>query len=65
LLALLRDGVGAPRGTPADVIDLLNREINAAFEEPPIKQRFAELGAVPITGSAGRFGEMIAAETER
>ncbi|HZR75336.1 tripartite tricarboxylate transporter substrate binding protein [Bradyrhizobium sp.] len=58
-------GVGAPRGTPQAVVDLLNKEINAAFDEPPIKQRFAELGAVPITGSAGRFGEMIAAETAR
>ncbi len=58
-------GVGAPRGTPQAVVDLLNKEINAALDEPPIKQRFAELGAVPITGSAGRFGEMIAAETAR
>jgi tripartite-type tricarboxylate transporter receptor subunit TctC len=58
-------GVGAPRGTPRDVVDLLNREINAAFDEPLIKQRFAELGAVPITGSASRFGEMLRAETAR
>jgi tripartite-type tricarboxylate transporter receptor subunit TctC len=58
-------GVGAPRGTPQAVIDLLNREINAAFGEPLIKQRFAELGAIPVTGSAGAFGDMLAAETER
>ena len=58
-------GVGAPRGTPRPIIDLLNREINAAFDEPLIKQRFAELGAVPITGDAGRFGEMLTAETAR
>lgn len=58
-------GVGAPRGTPTAVIDLLNREINAAYEDPVIRQRFAELGAVPITGSASRFGEMLATETER
>jgi tripartite-type tricarboxylate transporter receptor subunit TctC len=58
-------GVGAPRGTPQPVIDLLNREINAAFEDPLIKQRFGELGAIPITGSASRFGEMIATETAR
>lgn len=58
-------GVGAPRGAPQAIIDLLNKEINAAFDEPSIKQRFAELGAVPITGSAGRFGEIIAAETAR
>ena len=58
-------GVGAPRGTPQPVIDLLNKEIDDAFDEPLIKQRFAELGATPITGSAGRFGEMMASETER
>ena len=58
-------GVGAPRGTPTAVIDILNKEINAAFDDPVIRQRFAELGAVPITGSASRFGDMLAAETER
>jgi tripartite-type tricarboxylate transporter receptor subunit TctC len=58
-------GVGAPRGTPPAVIDLLNREINAAFADPVIRQRFAELGAIPITGSASRFGDMLATETER
>ena len=58
-------GVGAPHGTPPAVIDLLNEEINAAFDEPLIKQRFAELGATPVRGSAGRFGEMLATETER
>ena len=58
-------GVGAPHGTPQAVIDLLNKEINAGFDEPLIKQRFAELGAVPVTGNASRFGEMLATETER
>src|SRR5579863_4086336 len=56
-------GVGAPRGTPKDVIDLLNKEINAAFGDPLIKQRFAELGAIPITGNASAFGGMLATET--
>jgi tripartite-type tricarboxylate transporter receptor subunit TctC len=58
-------GVGAPQGTPAAVIDLLNKEINAAHEDPVIRQRFAELGAIAITGSASRFGDMLATETER
>jgi len=58
-------GVGAPRGTPHAVIDLLNKEVNAAFDDPLIKQRFAELGAVPLTGGASRFGDMLTAETER
>ena len=58
-------GVGAPRGTPTAVIDLLNGAINAAFEDPVIRRRFAELGAIPITGSASRFGDMLTTETER
>ncbi len=58
-------GVGAPHGTPPEIVDLLNREINAALADPVIKQRLGELGAVPITGNAGQFGAMLAAETER
>ena len=58
-------GVGAPHGTPVAVIDLLNKEINAAFEDPLIKQRFAELGAIPITGDASQFGAMLVTETAR
>src|SRR6201996_9096721 len=58
-------GVGAPRGTPKDVIDLLNQEINAAVGDPLIKQRFAELGAIPIPGNAGAFGGMLTTETGR
>jgi tripartite-type tricarboxylate transporter receptor subunit TctC len=58
-------GVGAPHGTPQAVIALLNKEINAAFDDPLIKQRYAELGAIPVTGDASRFGEMLKSETER
>jgi tripartite-type tricarboxylate transporter receptor subunit TctC len=58
-------GAGAPRGTPQAIVDLLNREINAAFGDPLIKQRFAELGAIPLTGNASQFGDMLTAETER
>jgi len=58
-------GVGAPHGTPAEVVDILNREINAAVDDSLIKQRFAELGAIPIAGSADRFGDMLMTETER
>ena len=58
-------GVGAPHGTPAAIIDLLNREINEALAIPLIRQRFAELGAIPITGNASQFGDMLVAETER
>jgi tripartite-type tricarboxylate transporter receptor subunit TctC len=58
-------GVGAPRGTPAEVVDRLNREINAALADPLIKQRLGELGAIPIAGEAGQFGAMFTVETER
>jgi tripartite-type tricarboxylate transporter receptor subunit TctC len=58
-------GVGAPHGTPQDIVDLLNKEINAALADPTIKQRLAELGAIPITGTASEFGARLAAETER
>jgi tripartite-type tricarboxylate transporter receptor subunit TctC len=58
-------GVGAPRDTPKEIVDLLNREINAALADPTIKARFGELGAIPITGDAGQFGAMLSTETER
>jgi tripartite-type tricarboxylate transporter receptor subunit TctC len=58
-------GVGAPHDTPQPIVDLLNKEINAALADPTIKARLGELGAIPITGNAGQFGAMLAAETER
>ncbi len=58
-------GVGAPRGTPRDVIDLLNKEINTALEDPLVRRRLLELGIDPLTGNASQFGELLSAETER
>jgi tripartite-type tricarboxylate transporter receptor subunit TctC len=58
-------GACAPRRTPQAIVDLLNSEINAAFGDPLIKQRFADLGAIPLTGNASQFGDMLTAETER
>jgi tripartite-type tricarboxylate transporter receptor subunit TctC len=58
-------GVGAPRGTPPEIVDLLNKEINAALTDPAIKQRLGELGAIPITGNATQFGAILATETDR
>jgi tripartite-type tricarboxylate transporter receptor subunit TctC len=58
-------GVGVPHDTPREIIDLLNREINAALTDPLIKQRLGELGAIPITGNSSEFGAMLAEETER
>jgi tripartite-type tricarboxylate transporter receptor subunit TctC len=58
-------GVGAPAGTPPEIVDLLNREINAALADPTIKRRLGELGAIPITGDARAFAAMLSAETDR
>ncbi len=58
-------GVGAPRDTPQAIVDLLNKEINAALVDPLIRQRLGELGAIPLAGNAREFGAMLVAETER
>src|SRR4029077_7780410 len=58
-------GVGAPRATPAAVIDNLNREINAALSDPRMQARlFADLGGTSIGGSPAEFGKLIAEEIE-
>jgi tripartite-type tricarboxylate transporter receptor subunit TctC len=58
-------GVGAPRGTPREIVELLNLEINDALADPTIRQRLGELGAIPISGNATQFGAMLDTETER
>jgi tripartite-type tricarboxylate transporter receptor subunit TctC len=58
-------GVGAPKNTPAEIIDTLNREINAALADPAIRSRIADLGSVPMPMMAGDFAKFIAAETEK
>jgi tripartite-type tricarboxylate transporter receptor subunit TctC len=58
-------GIGAPRRTPAVVIDKLNKEINVAFGDPRIKARFAELGGTALVGSPAEFGKLVADETEK
>jgi tripartite-type tricarboxylate transporter receptor subunit TctC len=58
-------GVGAPRGTPAEIIDKLNREINAGLADPKLKARLVELGQIVTTGSPADYGKFIAEETEK
>ena len=58
-------GVGAPKGTPAEVIDKLNREINEILADPKAKARLADLGGVPIPMTPADFGRLIADETEK
>jgi tripartite-type tricarboxylate transporter receptor subunit TctC len=58
-------GVGAPKGTPAEVIDKLNRDINEILADPKAKARLADLGGTAFVGSPADFGKYIADETEK
>jgi len=58
-------GLGAPRNTPAEIVDALNKEINAALADPRIKAQFADLGSMVLLGSPADFGKLIAEETEK
>jgi len=63
--ASLRNGIGAPRGTPRDIIATLNREINAGLNDPNIKARFAQLGTETVPLTPEEWGQIIVEETER
>jgi tripartite-type tricarboxylate transporter receptor subunit TctC len=58
-------GVGVPKNTPAEVVEKLNKEINAGLADPKIKARFADLGGTPLVSSPADFGKLIADETEK
>jgi tripartite-type tricarboxylate transporter receptor subunit TctC len=58
-------GIGAPRGTPAEIVDRLNREINAAFADPVMKARLADTGGMPLPGMPAEFATVLANETEK
>jgi tripartite-type tricarboxylate transporter receptor subunit TctC len=58
-------GIGAPAGTPAEIIDKLNRETNAALADPALKGKLAEFGAIVMTGSPADFAKFIAAEIDK
>jgi tripartite-type tricarboxylate transporter receptor subunit TctC len=58
-------GIAAPAGTPADIIEILNRQTNAGLADPAIKARLADMGCMVLTGSAADFGKLIADETEK
>ena len=59
------NGVCAPKNTPAEIVDRLNREINAGLADPKIKARLAEMGASALPGSPADFGKLIADEIEK
>src|SRR5262249_33149581 len=57
-------GIGAPRSTPAEIVDRLNSEINAGLADPAIKERLAQLGGVPLPLTSDQYGKLIADEIE-
>ena len=58
-------GLGAPKSTPGEIIDKLNREINAALADPGMKARLADLGGIVLPGTPADFGKLIADDTEK
>jgi tripartite-type tricarboxylate transporter receptor subunit TctC len=58
-------GVGAPRNTPVEIIDKLNKEINAGVADPKMKARLTDLGGIALRGSPSDFGKLIVEETEK
>jgi tripartite-type tricarboxylate transporter receptor subunit TctC len=58
-------GIGMPRGTPREVVQKVNAEVNKALADPAMQKRLSELGGVPIPGSPEDFGKVIAAETAK
>src|SRR6185436_4338367 len=58
-------GIVAPKSTPPDVVDKLNKEVNAALADPKIKARLADLGGTVLPGSPADFGKLIVEETEK
>lgn len=58
-------GIGAPKNTPAEIVDRLNKEINAALTDPAIQARFADLGVTEFAGSPADFGKFLADEIQK
>lgn len=58
-------GIGAPKSTPAEIVGLLNKEINGALTDPAIEARFADLGGIPLTGTPADFARLLTDETEK
>jgi tripartite-type tricarboxylate transporter receptor subunit TctC len=58
-------GFGVPHGTPKEIVDLLNKEINLALKDPAMLKKLADLGGIPMPGSAADFGKVVADETAK
>jgi tripartite-type tricarboxylate transporter receptor subunit TctC len=58
-------GIGAPKKTPADIVDKLNTHVNACLDDPKMLARLADLGAIPMKTTPAEFGRFIAEQTEK
>ena len=58
-------GIGVPKGTPKEIIDLVNKHVNDALKDPAMLAKLKELGGIPMPGSAADFGKTVAAETAK
>ena len=58
-------GIGAPRNTPAEIVELLNKAVNAGLVNPKLNARLTDLGNEPLPGPPATFGKLIADETEK
>jgi tripartite-type tricarboxylate transporter receptor subunit TctC len=58
-------GIGAPRNTPAEIVEVLNKAVNAGLVDPKLNARLADLGYIPLPGPPATFGKLIADETEK
>jgi tripartite-type tricarboxylate transporter receptor subunit TctC len=58
-------GLGAPKGTPAEIVDKLNAAVNAGLADPKLKARLSDLGGTMLVGTPAEFGKVIAEETEK
>jgi tripartite-type tricarboxylate transporter receptor subunit TctC len=58
-------GISAPRGTPADIVAILNKSVAAGLADPKVKAKLAELGGIPMPMSPAEFGKLVADETEK
>jgi tripartite-type tricarboxylate transporter receptor subunit TctC len=58
-------GIAAPKNTPSDIVEKLNREINAGLDDPTLKTRLVDLGSIPFSGSPADFGKLLVEDTEK
>jgi tripartite-type tricarboxylate transporter receptor subunit TctC len=58
-------GIGAPKNTSSEIVDKLNKEVNAGLADPKIKARLVDLGGTTLSGSPAEFGKLIADEIEK